>query len=258
MLMSRLTRALVALLSILATPAWAAPLTLSGTVTYNERMALPPNAVLRVTLVDLGTGLPMVGASASLPARGQVPIAYELNVHSDLEGMNAAFGLSAEITSGDQLIFHTSRPVPIDIAAPAATTILVHPAPIHAPQPPDTDTAMPPIEPGLLGLDWTITSIGARPVSGETPLTLSIAADYRAGGSSGCNNYFTEASIEGGMITFGPAAATRMACAAEIMEQETDYFAALAAVASYELDGQGLRLLDAAGVPLIGLVRTTE
>jgi len=29
-------------------------------------------------------------------------------------------------------------------------------------------------------------------------------------------------------------------------------------VASYELDGQGLRLLDAAGVPLIGLVRTTE
>ena len=49
-----------------------------------------------------------------------------------------------------------------------------------------------------------------------------------------------------------------MACAPDLMNEENAYFTALSAVASYELDDLGLRLLDAAGVPLIGLVRTTE
>ena len=109
-------------------------------------------------------------------------------------------------------------------------------------------------EPVLLDTLWRVTSIGARPVLGGPPVPLSIAADHRAGGNGGCNNYFTEASFEADRLTFGPAAATRMVCAPEIMAQEAAYFAALAAVAGFELGQGSLRLLDAAGVPLVGLV----
>ena len=50
-------RIIAGLMSVLAAftvlPALAAPLTLSGEVTYRERIALPPNAVLSVQLLDL-------------------------------------------------------------------------------------------------------------------------------------------------------------------------------------------------------------
>jgi putative lipoprotein len=42
------------------------------------------------------------------------------------------------------------------------------------------------------------------------------------------------------------------------MAQESAFFAALIAVARYEISDDSLRLLDAAEVPLIGLIRTKE
>lgn len=50
-------RVLAAFLIISAaavSPATAGPVTLTGEVTYRERLALPSNAVLRVQLVDTG------------------------------------------------------------------------------------------------------------------------------------------------------------------------------------------------------------
>ena len=251
---SRLVRAVALILIILSTPALAAT-TLNGTVTYRERMALPADAWLRVTLVDLSTMAPVVGASAGIPAKGQVPIGFALNVHSSIERSNGTYGLLAEISSAGRVLFRTPSPVPVTIGDSAPIAIVVFRTPIQSPTPEPTAPATPS---ELFDTLWTVTSIGGRPVRAPRPPTFSIAADHRAGGFGGCNNYFTEASIDAQALKFGPAAATRMACAPDLMDEETDYFAALSAVASYELDDQGLRLLDAAGVPLIGLVRTTE
>jgi putative lipoprotein len=248
----RLTRALLALLLFMSAPALAIT-TISGTATYRERMALPDNAWLRVTLIDMATMTPVVGASASIPARGQVPIGFALNVHSQIENADGAYGLAAEISSGGVVLFRTEHPAPIKIGQPAPVDVLLFRAP-----PPPPAPAIPAAPAELFSAVWTVTSIGGQPAIGQRRPTLSIAADHRAGGFGGCNNYFTEASVDGEAISFGPAAATRMACAVDIMDQETAYFAALTAVASYELDKHGLRLLDAAGIPLIGLVRATE
>lgn len=244
---------IVLALALMAAPALAGTVTLNGTVTYRERIALPPGATLRVTLVTIDSAKPVVGASASIPARGMVPIAFTLNVHTGIDPFGGAYGLMAEISRDGQVLFRNPVPVPVPASPGTPVGILVH----HAPQSIE-DAVPPPPAPEFLDMVWTVTSIGGRPVAGTRPLTLSIAADHRAGGSGGCNNFFTEASIEGDRIGFGPAAATRMACEPTIMDQETAYFAALAAVSSYELDAQGLRLLDAAGIPLIGLVRTVE
>lgn len=250
MQMTMLIRALAAVLVLLATPAWAETVTVNGSVTYRERLALPSDATLRVTLVRLDGTVPVAGAEASIPTRGIVPIAFALNVRTELDIFDGAYGILAEISAGGQVLFRNPVAVPVT-ATPAA--ILVNHAP-QTPRPPEP--GLPPVE--FLEMEWTVTSIGGRPVSGTRPLTLTIAADLRAGGSGGCNDFFTEASIEGETIEFGPPAATRMACEPTVMDQEIAYFAALSATASYEHDSQGLRLLDAAGIPLVGLVRATE
>lgn len=237
--------------AMMAMPALAQPVTFSGDVAYRERIALPQGAQLRVTLVTLPQATPVVGASAHVPATGSVPLAFELNVRRPLRA-DTAYGLIAEISGRNGFYFRNAEPVAVDPANPSGISILVRSNPAPKPEI-EPDMPLPPAS--LTDITWTVTSIGGRPVSGMRPVTLSIGSDLAVGGNGGCNNYFTEARIDGTALSFGPAAATRMACAEEAMKQEAAYFTALAAVTSYELDGKSLRLLDEAGVPLIGLVQ---
>lgn len=243
---SGLIRVIVAFL-LLAAPALAETVTITGTVTYRERIALPGNAHLSVSLVALPSGQNLANASAAIPDQGQPPLAFSLNVHRPLAV--GLYGLRAEIRSDGQVLFRSPEPVPVDPGAGIPVAILVQFMPSQ-PAP-----SLPELPSGLVDALWKVTSIGGNPVSADRPVTLVIAADMRASGHSGCNNYFAETSIERNSMTFGPAAATRMACAADLMVLEEAYFAALNAVASFELDAVRLRLLDAAGVPLVGLVR---
>lgn len=245
---------IIVALALLTLPAFAQGTTLTGTVTYRERMALPAGAFLQVTLVRLPGNQAVSGAAAAIPAKGGVPIAFSLNLHDTLASDGTRYGLIADIAAEGRVLFRTPQPVQIDLATNTPIAITVQ----FSPDPP-SDAAPVPIAPdGLLDVVWTVTSIGGKPVSGTRPLTLSIAADHRTGGTAGCNNFFTEAEIEAARIEFGPAATTRMACTTDVMAQERTYLAALAAVGRYELDATSLRLLDAAGIPLIGLVRDAE
>lgn len=252
--MVRLIQTLLALL-LLVVPAAADGLSFTGTVAYRERIAAPAGTTLRVSLVTLPGGRPVVGASGTVAANGHPPIGFVLNLHSDVARHGTAFGLVAELRGPGGFSFASIAPVPVDLAAPAPVVIDLVRVPAPPPEPDPEVPTPPPVlpEPVLVDVLWRITSIGGKPADGEPPPTFSITADSRAGGNSGCNNYFAEADFTDG-LTFGPAAATRMACAEPLMAQEAALFAALAAVSDYETDGDSLRLLDAAGIPLIGLV----
>lgn len=261
MLLGNLLRIALALV-VLVLPAAADDIVFTGEVTYRERIALPPDAELLVTLVALPGGRPVVGAAAAIATKGQVPIAFALNVRSDVAESGRDYGLVAEIRSAGRTMFRNFEPVPVDVIAPEPVRILVQfaPEPPHDPPPPaippvdEPPVAEPPAD--LLDTTWRVTSIGGEPALSEPVTTLAIAADRGVGGNGACNNYFTEASFEDGKLAFGPVAATRMACERAVSAQEAAFFAALEAVAGYELDGDALKLLDAAGVPLVGLVRT--
>lgn len=249
-----LTRLLTFVLSLMlfAGAASAQDISLTGEVFYRERMALPPGASLHVGLVALPAGRPVVGAGAAIPAGGQVPLQFSLAIRSEVAKSGGTFGLVAEIRQGDTPIFRNAVPVPVDLAAPLPTSILVTRTHI-VPVPPE-----PQIDQDLINTAWNVTSIGGSPITGERPLTLTIAPDLRANGHAGCNSYFTQATLEGGKLQFAHPAATLMACSPDLMAQESAFFAALIAVSSYEISEDSLRLLDAAEVPLIGLVRAKE
>lgn len=248
---TRLIRIFAALL-VLAVPAFAAPLTLTGEVSYRERMALPGGASLHVGLVRLPEGTAIVGAEAYIAPSGQIPLTFRLTVRSNPDPRRE-YGLRAEIRANGQILFASPAPVPVDLSNPAPVSIIVT---RQKPQPVVTAPALP--EPKLLDTKWRVTSIGGKPVTGPRPITLAIAADLRATGNGGCNSYVSEATLLATKLVFGPAAATRMACDEAIMAQETAYFAALAAVGGFELDTKGLRLLDPSGIPLVGLVPSEE
>lgn len=239
-----------------ASVAHADALTLTGTVTYRERMALPAGATLHVGLVTLPDGRPVVGAATVIASKSTPPIEFALNIRSDLATTGTAYGLIAEIRAGNGVLFRNARAVPIDPVTHAPVNIVVERQQPSSTLP--TPPEMPVPDPALVDTIWRVSSIGSKPLPSDLKVTLSIAADLRAGGEGGCNSYFTEASLENDELTFGPAAATRMACPPDTMAVETSYFIALSAVRNYQLDGDSLRLLDAAGVPLIGLVRMNE
>lgn len=258
MFASRLLRAVLVLLAFasIAQAALANDVTFTGEVTYRERMALPLDAELRVTLVSLENGKPIAGATASIGKAGQAPLQYSFNVRSDVVDAGGSFGLIAEIRSEGRTLFRSGQPVPIDVLAPLPTPILVAFSPDPPHDPPVTIVPVEPVEPAnpLLDTAWRVIGIGGDPVLADTEITLAIAADRRAGGNGGCNSYFTEADFEATPLSFGPVAGTRLACTYATMEQETAYFAALSTIAGYDLSGTSLALVDAMGVPVIELV----
>jgi putative lipoprotein len=259
--MPHLLKSLFAVLFVLMTtihPARADDVTFSGIVQFPERARLPARAELVVSLVALPQGNRVAGARAALDTGATSPIQFTLDVRSAVLARGDDFGLVASIATGGVVLYHASQPQPVASTSIDAIVLTLHPAPAPAPAPVPDETTIAETPSPLLDLLWTVTSIAGRPVSGDRPLTLSIAADHGVGGFAGCNNYFAEVVIDGQNLVFGPAAATRMACDPTIMQQETDFLAALAAVQSFEIEGQGLRLLDAAGIPLVGLVTGVE
>ena len=255
----QLGAAMLALALSLAPALAVEQITLTGEVTYRERIALPPDADLTVTLVTLDAkGEPhAIGATAPIPARGQVPLQFVLNVRSDAIARDQDYGLIAEITAGGVPVFRNAVPVRVDPLAPQPALIIVNfdpppPMPLPPPLPIAGDLE---VTAALFDDIWTVRTIAGHPVLGATEVTLSIAPDRRAGGNGGCNSYFTEAMFDGPALYFGPIAGTRMACDALVMRQEAAFFAALAETASYELDNDTLYLLDVDGNQVVRLVR---
>lgn len=251
------TALLMLLLAVSAASAIDNAITFTGEVTYRERIALPPDAELRVTLMSLSGSRPteVVGASALISAPGQVPLQFTLNVRSDtIRG--SQYGLKAEILSGGGVVFRNAVPVPVDPAVPLPVRIIVNFVP------PSPTIQQEPLVPAdlevttdLFDTIWQVRSIAGKDVLPATKVSLSIAPDRRAGGNGGCNNYFTEAMFDGPTLSFGPIAGTRMACGGPVMAQEAAFFAALEATTGYELADAALYLLDADGNQLVRLSR---
>jgi putative lipoprotein len=240
-------------------PALAAMVTLSGEVTYNERIALPEGATLRVRLVDLTVpGSPIrVQAEAPISSPGQVPLTFTLNFDERAIDTAHRYAIMAEIASGLELWFRNATPAGI---APLGTTEPVMVVVNFVGQlvdPTDITATVPSQSGSILETTWRAEAIRGTATNARVDSTLSIASDMRAGGRGGCNSYFAQAELGADAIAFSAVAATRMACASETATtQEQAFFDALAAARHWQLDGEQLRLLDADGTELLRFTRS--
>jgi heat shock protein HslJ len=102
----------------------------------------------------------------------------------------------------------------------------------------------------LPGTSWTLVDLdGAEPV-GETTPNITFTEDGTVTGTTGCNTFNGQVTIDGSTLSFGPLATTRMACVDPAAStQEQAFLAALEDVTAYTIDDEG-RLVLEGGAPL--------
>lgn len=234
-------------------PSWAERLTISGDVTYRERVDLPAGAVLSIGLVDLAKpDVSRVAARGAIATPGKVPLRFNLGFDDSVLSAGTSYGLIAEILGADNAVwFRTAQPYPVDPHTPPADLVVTVAFLGHA-----AAAATP--TPNVIGVTWVAKTIAGNPTADGVESSLSIAEDMRAGGRGGCNSWFAQAELGDTNLAFSAVAATRMACASDAANaQETAWFDALGQTRFYHLVDDQLSLLDANGAEVATLVPAT-
>jgi putative lipoprotein len=222
---------------------------LTGTVTYRERIALPPDAVLEVRLLDVSLAdAPSVTiAKTTTRLNGQVPFRYRLRYNDTKIKPRHRYAVSAQIFVDRKLWFVTATQHPVFGDGGDETDIVVQ----RAGNAGDADTGRRPTG------RWLAEDIAGRGVIDNLQTVLEIAPDGAVSGSGGCNRISGKATISGQRIRFSPIASTFMACPPAAMDQEQKFLAALERVRGWRIDPrrQKLILLSRGGRPLVVLAR---
>jgi putative lipoprotein len=222
-----------------STPAAPLPGTVSGTVTYSERMALPADAAIDVKLQDITLHGKTIGESVFAPGTQQVPIPFQLNYNPADINPTHIYQLQANISVNGKMMFVSTTPYPvITQGAPSQANMMLQPAPAQ------TATA------GgrkLTDTHWNLVELngqGVVPGSDGKPAHLELYKTGQLSGSTGCNNIAGSYLAADGGLQFTPGATTMMACPPRRTQQEQAFFAALKATSSYRIEGDSLQLLN--------------
>ena len=113
--------------------------------------------------------------------------------------------------------------------------------------------------PGVEG-SWTVISVlyddAIRSVVAGADLTADFSADGAISGSTGCNSFRGDYTLEGKRLNVGPLTATEKACpTTEAAEQEAGYLSALESAVRVDQVGAELTLLNAKGQQAVTLTR---
>lgn len=228
-------------------------LTLTGTVTYLGRMALPPDALLTVTLEDVSRAdAPAVTLAQSQVALNgqQVPIPFTLVYPASAVQARSVYSARARITVGDRLMFTTTERNGVDPLNPAPIELrLTSVQPMDAPPVPDAS---------LTDTYWKVVDVRGQPVqvaeNAREPHLVLNSQDNRLSGSGGVNRLMGGYTLVGNSLTFSQVATTMMAGPPEAMQQEQAVLAALATVRGFGIAGNDLTLTDEAGAPVLKAV----
>jgi heat shock protein HslJ len=114
----------------------------------------------------------------------------------------------------------------------------------------------------LAGTSWNVVDYNngkqaVVSVMEATKLTAVFDKNGHISGSAGCNHYSGPVKTTPPKITIGPLAATRKSCSTPsgVMEQETEYLAALESAATYSIQGSTLEFRTAGGALAASLSR---
>lgn len=109
----------------------------------------------------------------------------------------------------------------------------------------------------LVGSGWRLASVAGKDYQGdkERAPRIEFGDDGRVSGYGGCNQFSGSFERNGENLSFGPIAATKMACKG-IGDLERDFFRALGDARRFHLEDDRLVLLDGTGAELAVLGRS--
>ncbi len=218
---------------------------LSGSVFYRERIALPPGAMVHVTLEDSSRMdvAATVLAESMFPAEGAPPYSFELEYDPANITEKGRYGLRAKIEADGQLLFTSDQFLPaFDETRTRPVEILVRRA--GKPGSPTTPEEPPT---SLDGTQWSVREIDGTPATpGIQEKDLSIKFSAKGvSGFAGCNTFTGSFETSAESVTLGPLASTQRACIDNgIQAQEMKFLAALVRVEKYTIEEETLHLKD--------------
>jgi putative lipoprotein len=219
---------------------------LTVTVSYRERIAPPPDAVLRLELLDVSRAdAPSIQLAAQRYRLEGVPQTQTLHFDSRLIDERLSYSVSARLLSAGETLFRTTQAYPvITRGAPTSLEVLLQ----RTAGPAQGGEAAQ----GLEGRQWTVFEVRGRALVAERPPSLLIEEDGRFGLFAGCNQYAGQMEINAGSIAFPKTfAGTLKACPDAEERLERDVLEALAESVRYEQNGKLLSFLGEAGAVLL-------
>lgn len=202
---------------------------ISGEITYRERIKLPDNAKLTVSLIDNEKN---VIAEMTTEALSSPPWPYTLTVAPSVIQPEKDYQLISQVDVLGTSKFMTITPLAaLNInTEPKKVNIVLRAAPVAT----------------LFEQIWQLIEINAEPVkntANNPPTLLFDKKAQRVAGFAGCNRFSGGYTHSGNQLGFGLLMSTQMACN-DPDNTEINYLQTLAKVISYKVLANELQLLD--------------
>ncbi|CUH54146.1 META domain-containing protein [Shimia marina] len=218
--------------------------TLEGSVSYREKIALHPEALVEITLEDVSKMdvAATVLAHQTVRPQGQVPVDFALRYDDRMVVDSGRYSVRAVIRLGEDVLWRSTRSfAALTQDAPEQVDVMVERVRLDAPS-------------ALTTGAWLVVRINGEDVAGDRLPQMEFGEDGRVSGTSGCNRFNGSYTAKGSALEFGPLASTRMACPGALGAQEMTFFQALETVVGHAVQDGHTVFVDAEGTAVIKLL----
>ncbi|SDI48876.1 YbaY family lipoprotein [Aliiruegeria lutimaris] len=237
-------RLFLALAALLMSPALASGETITGTVSYLQRMMLPPDAIVEIVLQDvsLADAPAKTLVTYRIEAPGAPPYGFAIHYAPEQVDERMSYGLRASVKQGEKLLMTTDTAYPV-LTRGAGTEVEMILKMVSEPEAsmPDSD---------FVNTYWKLLTLNGEevPVANdqrEPHVILRSDGTYNA--TVGCNMISGAYEVSGAEVEFKPGPMTMMACIPPYDSFENNLVKTLESAASFGISGESMELLDPAG-----------
>ncbi len=218
-------------------------LTITGSVWYRERMMVPPDAEISVSLEDVSRMdvSAKVIATTGFIAQGGPPWDFSLEYDPTKLNDKGRYGLRVRIEADGRLMFINTEHIPA-FKDDSKTPVKIMVSRVGGNRKSGEAQPLKP-DAGLTNTYWKLIELEGQPVlpgANQRELHMVLAAEgNKVSGFSGCNRFMGGYEQSEGQLQFGLLASTMMACM-EGMEQERLFLGALARAKRFNISGENL------------------
>ncbi|HQR10779.1 MAG TPA: YbaY family lipoprotein [Casimicrobiaceae bacterium] len=217
----------------------------SGTVTYRQRVALPPDAIVQVQLQDMSradSAARTIGETTIPTAGAQAPIPYRIEYDPSAIDPSHGYAVRATITVGDRLLFASTKVHPV-LTRGAGNDAVV-----------EVFMILPGASAGgvarraipLENTPWTLVSLvdmsDAASTAGPAAGFVLQSAGHRLSGFGGCSRLVGSYDLGADTIKLAPSGTTMLGCPRELMDRQKAFISALSMATGYRVSGNTLEL----------------
>jgi putative lipoprotein len=244
-----MNRLFLASLACVLAPAAVAAQTITGSVTYLQRMLLPPNAVVEIAFEDVSRADAPARTLAvyRIPEPQAPPYPFAFAYTPEQIDPANRYGLRATVREGEKLLMTTDTAYPV-LTHGGGTEVEMVLKMVSS-----SDPTPPPPDADVVNTYWKLLTLGGAPVTvtenkREPHLILRDDGSYNA--TVGCNMLRGGYSVEGDGVTFMAGITTLMACPPPLDELERALVSLLETATRHAISGDDMALLNDQGETL--------